>query len=86
MKSGPTFSLQQKINEEKIRNFRKTLKRDLQKQYVVKRDVGHGSVHWKHEAGIIQLSADFGQTEHRESPIVTFILEMVGVPPHQRES
>ncbi|KAE9526589.1 hypothetical protein AGLY_013237 [Aphis glycines] len=62
------------------------IEKSSRKQYVVKRDVGHRSVHWEHEAGIIQLRADFGQTEHRESPIVTFILEMVGVPPHQWES
>lgn len=64
-----------------------TLKaRDSQEQYVVKRNVGHGSVNREHEAGIVQLSTDFSQTEHCKSPVVTFILEMVRVPPHQRES
>lgn len=56
--------------------------RDLQKQHVVERNVGHGSVHREHETGIVQLRADFRQTEYCESPVIAFILEVVRVPPH----
>jgi len=67
--------------------FCETLKTsNLQEQYVIKCNVGHGSVNREHEAGIVELRTDFSQTEHCKSPVVAFIFEMVRVPPHQRES
>lgn len=59
---------------------------DSQEQYVVKRHVGHGPIDREHEAGVVQLCTDFGQTEHCKSPVVAFVLEMIRVPPHQWES
>lgn len=45
-----------------------------------------GAVHGTQEGRVVQFRPDSDQTEHGKAAVVPLVLEIVGVPPHERES